>query len=456
MHKLFFDAALTPDGWHDDVVISIEDDLIAAVQSEATVEARAGAESVGGIAVPGIGNLHSHTFQRGIAGLTERRGTHDDHFWTWRDEMYRLSGRLSPEDVQAIAALAFVEMLEGGFTGVAEFHYLHHQPDGRTYDDPAELAGRIAAAAAATGIGLTLLPVFYAHGGFGAAPPAAGQRRFICDLDLYARIVEGAAGAVESLPDGRIGIAPHSLRAATPEEITALAAAFPRGPIHIHIAEQVREVEDCVAATGARPVEWLLDHAPVDHRWCLVHATHMTEPETLRLARSGAVAGLCPITESDLGDGIFPATTFDAAGGVYGVGSDSNVLISLAAELRTLEYGQRLRDRARNRLAPPDASTGRHLFDSAVAGGARALGLPRPAIAAGSRADIVVLDAADMALFGRRRDAVLDSWIFAAARSPVRAVFAHGRPVVRNGRHIGRDAVEAAYRRCMNRLSRDG
>ncbi len=452
MHKLFFDSALTPQGWQDAVTVGIAEGRVASV--EVGADPRDPSVGVrGGIAVPGLGNLHSHTFQRGFAGLTERRGSGDDHFWTWREAMYHLSGRLAPEDVEAIAGLAFAEMLEGGFTGVAEFHYLHHALDGRPYDDPAELGRRIAAAAAATGIGLTLLPVFYAHGGFGGAAPAPGQRRFISSLDLYGRLVEGATHAVSTLPAGRVGIAPHSLRAATADEITALVAAFPEGPIHIHIAEQIREVEDCIAATGARPVEWLLDHADVDARWCLVHATHMTPDETTRLARSGAVAGLCPITESDLGDGIFPATDYCRAGGSFGVGSDSNVLISAPAELRTLEYSQRLRDRARNRLAPTDGgSTGRRLFDAAASGGARALGQAAPVIAPGARADIVVLDGKAPVLYGRRDDAVLDSWIFAAAASPIDRVYASGRLVVEHGRHVSRDRIDAAFKAAIDRL----
>ncbi|HEX4766255.1 MAG TPA: formimidoylglutamate deiminase [Lichenihabitans sp.] len=452
MHKLYFDAALTPEGWLSDVVVDLDAGTIVSVVAGAGPDQRREAQSVGGIAVPGIGNLHSHTFQRGIAGLTGRRGTGDDHFWTWREAMYRLSAALGPDEVEALAALSFVEMLEAGFTGVAEFHYLHHQPDGRAYADPAELAGRVVAASSTTGIGLTLLPVFYAHGGFGAAQPAAGQRRFIADLDLYGRIHEGAAQAVVRLPGGKIGMAPHSLRAATVEEIAALIAAYPDGPVHIHIAEQVREVEDCLAATGARPVDWLMEHLPVDPRWCLVHATHMTAAETEALARSGAVAGLCPITESDLGDGIFPGTAYVDAGGAFGVGSDSNVLISLATELRTLEYSQRLRDRARNRLAPPGGSVGRFIFDGACTGGARALGAGTAALAPGGRADIVVLDPNHPALYGRSGDALLDSWIFGAATSPVRDVFALGKHVVRDGRHVARQNIEAAFRRAIDRV----
>ncbi len=453
MHKLFFDSALTPDGWRDAVTVGIADGRVATVEVGADPRDPS-LGSRGGIAVPGLGNLHSHTFQRGFAGLTERRGSGDDHFWTWREAMYGLSGRLAPDDVEAIAGLAFAEMLEGGFTGVAEFHYLHHAPDGQPYDDPAELGRRIAAAAAATGIGLTLLPVFYAHGGFGGTAPTPGQRRFVSSLDLYARLVDGATDAVRTLPAGRAGIAPHSLRAATADEIRALLKAFPQGPVHIHIAEQVREVDDCIAATGARPVDWLLDHAEVDARWCLVHATHMTSGETSRMARSGAVAGLCPITESDLGDGIFPATAYAEAGGTFGVGSDSNVLISAASELRTLEYSQRLRDRARNRLAPAGGgSTGRRLFDAASAGGARALGQAAAAIAPGARADIVVLDGTVAALHGRSGDAVLDSWIFATAVSPVDRVYASGRLVVEHGRHVSRDRIDAAFKATIDRLA---
>lgn len=453
MHKLFFDHALTPAGWVDDVVVGIEDGRISGIVPGASAEERRGCEALGGAAIPGVGNLHSHTFQRGFAGLTERRGETDDHFWTWRDAMYRLSAGLAPDDVEAIAAQAFVEMLESGFTGVAEFHYLHHQPDGTPYDDPAELAVRVAAAAASTGIGLTLLPVFYAHAGFGGTAPVPGQRRFVCDLDRYGHIAEGAARAARTLPSGNAGIAPHSLRAATGPEIAALVEAFPTGPVHIHIAEQTREVEDCIAATGERPVDWLLGSVAVDSRWCLIHATHVTPGEVARLAASGAVVGLCPITESDLGDGIFPAVAFDEAGGRYGVGSDSNVLIDLATELRTLEYSQRLADRARNRLAPAGGSVGRHLFDRALAAGAQARGVEVAALAPGSPADIVVLDRTAMALYGKRGDALLDGWTFAAPRSPVSHVFAAGRHVVRDGRHVARDAVGASYRAALDRLA---
>jgi formimidoylglutamate deiminase len=450
---MIFEEALTPGGFARDVLVTVEEGIIAKVASGVPSRQRGGARAIFGLALPGVGNLHSHSFQRGFAGLTERRGEYEDHFWTWRQEMYRFLARLSPQDVEAIAAFAFIEMIEAGFTCVAEFHYVHHQPDGRPYDDPAEMSRRIVAAAGKTGIGLTLLPVFYAHAGFGGTPPDPGQRRFICDLDRYAAIVEGAADACAGLAGGQVGIAPHSLRAVTAQELSALTAAYPSGPVHIHVAEQAREVKDCLAATGARPVEWLLDHAQVDARWCLIHATHMTQGETRRMAATGAVAGLCPITESNLGDGIFPAVDFMGAGGRFGIGSDSNVLISLSDELRMLEYSQRLRDQARNRLAGPGRSTGRRLFDAACAGGAQALDQRIGAIAPGHRADIMVVDTGHASLIGRSGDALIDSLIFATVGGPIRDVFVGGVQLVENGRHRARTTVEARWRAAIKRLA---
>jgi len=344
-------------------------------------------------------------------------------------------------------------MLEAGFTAVAEFHYLHHAPDGTPYANPAETAARIAAAAAQTGIGLTLLPVFYAHGGFDAAPPAPGQRRFVTDLDSYATLLEGSEHAIAGLPDARLGLAPHSLRAATTQELAALVTLAAGRVLHIHVAEQVKEVEDCLAATGARPVQHLLASVPVDRRWCIVHATHMTDAETQALAATGAVAGLCPITEADLGDGIFPALAWRDAGGMFGIGTDSNTAISAAQELRLLEYGQRLAHRARNLVAPPGVSTGRYLWDQATAGGAQALDRRIGAIAAGHRADLVVLDPMHPALAGRSDDAVLDALIFAAATPCIADVLVAGHHVVRGGRHIARDRILADWRRTAQRLT---
>ena len=449
MDAAIFERALLPEGWRSDVLVRWTEGRIRSVEAGAS-GAAPGVTRIAGVTVPGVGNLHSHAFQRGFAGLAERRGEGgEDHFWTWREAMYRFAAAMTPERLAAIAALAQIEMLESGFTGVAEFHYVHHRPDGTPYDDPAAMAAAAAEAARATGIGLTLLPVFYAHGGFGGRPTGAGQRRFVSDLDLFSRVHEGARRAVADLPFGRVGIAPHSLRAVAPDELAELVARHGDGPIHIHIAEQTAEVDDCLATTGRRPVDFLFDTAPVDARWCLVHATHVSPGEVARMAASGAVVGLCPITEADLGDGLFPAVAHAAAGGRWGVGSDSNVLISLAQELRLLEQGRRLADRARNRLARPPLSTGRSLFDAAAAGGAQALGVAMGAIAVGAKADFVVLDGDDVALAGRTDDTALDAWIFAAPREPIREVWAGGRRVVAEGRHVAREAVETAWRRTI-------
>ena len=350
MPVLHAERALTPEGWKSNVRVTIDGGAIATVEMEAA--AREGDE-LHAIMAPAVANLHSHAFQRAMAGLAEVRGNGDDTFWTWRETMYRFALMMSPEDVEAVAAQLYVEMLEAGFAAVAEFHYLHHAPDGSSYAEPAEMAGRILSAARRVGIGITLLPVFYAHSTFGGARPRPEQRRFICDVTSFARLVEDCRGMIKVDRGEAIGIAPHSLRAVTPDEMSELLSVAGDGPIHIHAAEQVKEVEDCVAALGARPVRWLLGHADVDERWCLIHATHMDEGETRDLARSGAVAGLCPITEGNLGDGIFNAADYIRAKGRYGIGTDSNVSIGVAGELRQLEYAQRLRERARNVCAPP-------------------------------------------------------------------------------------------------------
>ena len=397
--------------------------------------------------LPGMVNLHSHAFQRGMAGLAERAGTGEDSFWTWRDVMYRFLHRLTPGDVEAIATMAYVEMLEAGFTRVVEFHYLHHDIDGRPYANIAEMAERIAAAAAATGIGLTLLPVLYSYGGFGGQPATPGQQRFVNTFEQFIGLREASAKAIETLPGALIGMAPHSLRAITPEDLKLAAEAFGRdGPIHIHIAEQEKEVAGCLAWSGRRPVEWLLDTGLVDDRWCLIHATHMTASETQRVAASGAVAGLCPVTEANLGDGIFPAVDYRSAKGRFGIGTDSNVLISVAEELRTLEYGPRLRDRRRNRLGDSGMSIGRSLFNEALGGGRQAAGLMSPS------SDRIQLDETRIELAGRTGDNMIDAWIFASARPLILEVTVDGRRVVESGRHVIRDAAERQFAKVMARL----
>ncbi len=450
MTSLWFETALLPAGWAQGVRLTIEAGVIAGIE---TGRARQAGDERGGIAMPGLGNVHSHGFQRGMAGLAEYRGGGEDDFWSWRELMYRFLDRLTPDDVQAITAQAYAEMLEGGFTRVGEFHYLHHDPAGRPYARLSEMAWRIAAAAEATGIGLTLLPVYYAQGGFGGAPPAPGQRRFLNDPERFARLLEESSAAIAGLPDAWLGVAPHSLRAVTPRDLTSIAPLAGPGGVHIHAAEQVKEVDDCLAWSGQRPVEWLLNEIGLDHRWRLIHATHLTESETRRLAQSGAVAGLCPITEANLGDGIFPTQAYLGDGGTMAIGTDSNVLIDAAQELRTLEYGQRLTRRARNVLASPERpSTGATLFAHALAGGAQALGEPVTGLAAGASADIVSLNTEHPALVGRSGDALLDGWIFAADARCVKTVWRRGQRLVEHGRHRDAEPIGHAYAATLRRL----
>lgn len=438
--------ALLTSGWAKDVRISLDGGRISALE---TGKAAAPGDERHDTIVAGMPNLHSHAFQRGMAGLAEMRGPGSDSFWSWRTVMYRFALSMTPDDVEAVAGQLYVEMLEAGFTRVGEFHYLHHDKDGGHYGDIAEMAVRIASAASATGIALTLLPVFYAHAGFGGTAPGEGQRRFINDRQSYGRLLERCRSLTNALPEGITGVAPHSLRAVTPEELTDVVAMAGDKPVHIHISEQVKEVEDSIAWSGRRPVEWLLDNQKVDDRWCFIHATHMTEAETRGMAETGAIAGLCPITEANLGDGTFPAPDFFAAGGRYGVGSDSNVLIGLPDELRQLEYSQRLFHRARNVLAAPGGSTGRALFDGALIGGDAALGA-ESGIAAGKAADFVsVKTRHGLDLDG---DALLDGWIFANG-AEVDCVWVHGRKQVEGGRHVAREAISRRFTATMRALA---
>ena len=449
MTSLWFESALLPNGWANHVRVIAANGRIERVTTDVDPADTDERLKVG---IPGVPNLHSHAFQRGLAGLTERRGPEGDSFWTWRELMYQFVERIDPDELEAIAALAYAEMLECGFTQVGEFHYLHHDRGGIPFADPGELAGRLAAAAASTGIGLTLLPTFYAHSGFGGAEPQKRQRRFINGRDRFADIVAASRKAVKALPGGMVGVAPHSLRAVTPEELAWLVELSGGSVIHIHIAEQTKEVEDCIAWSGRRPVQWLLEHTALDERWCLVHATHINDAEIQAVAASGAVVGLCPITEANLGDGIFPAGALLAQAGRIGIGSDSNVLLDAAEELRTLEYSQRLAHRGRNVLASAAGrSTGRTLFDGALAGGAQVLHSAR-GLMAGALLDVVSLSTEQPELVQRREDDILDSWIFSGGRRVVDCVWRAGEKVVVNGRHRHRDAIVARYRRTLKNL----
>ena len=441
--------ALTRDGWRNSVRLRLQAGKVTALETGVPAQPE---DECHGTVVPALGNLHSHAFQRAMAGFAEISGDSADNFWSWRDAMYRLAHRMNPDQLQAIAAQAYVEMLESGFGRVGEFHYLHRGPAGEPYSDVGEMAGRIAAASEATGIGLTLLPVFYAHSTFGGAAPTPAQRRFLNTVESYEALLQRCRSLTSRLPNAVVGVAPHSLRAVTADELTAVAAMAGTAPVHVHIAEQVREVEDCVAWSGQRPVAWLLDHAAVDGNWCLVHATHVNPEEVQGIAKSGAVVGLCPVTEANLGDGVFPVAEFLGRNGRFGVGTDSNVHINLAAELSLLEYSQRLTHRVRNVVRREKQSTGRAIMDLALAGGAQALGGEGGTIAVGSPADLVSLKEQHAALSCRASDALIDAWIFASSGNVVDCVWVAGRKVVADGRHFARQEIKRGFVDAMKEL----
>jgi formimidoylglutamate deiminase len=432
--------ALLPQGWARDVLLEWDESgTLGVVQAGA--QAGPGIERAAGPVLPGMPNLHSHAFQRAFAGLTEYRGEAQDSFWSWRTLMYRFAAAIAPEQLEAIATSLYVEMLEAGYTSVCEFHYLHHDAGGCPYADDGTLSQSLLRAAERAGIGFTLLPVLYQTAGFGGTPPREEQRRFIRSTDSMLRLLERLRPLCEA-QGARLGLAPHSLRAVPPdslrEALAGLDAIDASAPIHIHIAEQTGEVQACVDWSGRRPVQWLLDHAPVDRRWCLVHATHMNAEEIQRAAATRAVAGLCPTTEANLGDGIFDVPAWRAAGGRWGVGSDSHACVNAAEELMLLEYSQRLNVRQRNVIAGEQ-----HRFVAtamtleSVAGGAQASGLPVAGLAAGQRADLVVLDAADPLLAGLPSpEAMLGAHVFAShRRSAIHDVWTRGRRTVHAGRH---------------------
>ena len=449
--KIFAKQALTSTGWQRDISVSVDDSGQISDISKST----GSPDKTVGILLPALSNLHSHSFQRAMAGLAEHReATALEDFWSWRKVMYRFLEILSPDDIEAIAALVQMEMLESGYAASAEFHYLHHDPRGVAYSNPAELSERLFKASLKSGIGYSHLPVLYMRGGLDNQPLQAGQRRFGCNLDqfqtLYARLQERMA---ELPQDYVLGVAPHSLRAVTADGLLLASRLNPQTPVHIHIAEQQNEVNEVVQARGARPIRWLLDNIEVDNRWCLVHATQADQRELVDFAKSGAVAGLCPITEANLGDGIFNAPQFIEQGGRFGIGSDSNVKIALSEELRMLEMSQRLRDHRRVILSSQaTASSGRFIYEHAAAGGARALGRNAGSIHVGALADLVALDDQHYSLAGLTDDRILDTWIFASADNIVSDIWAAGRHMVSEGRHRQREAISRQFLQTIKRL----
>ena len=452
---LYCEQLLLPTGWAQDLVIIFDiNGVITEVRPKLIGD---DFEKAAGPVLSGMPNTHSHAFQRAFVGLTQRRGPNGDDFWTWRQALYRFVSQLTPEDVEAIAAQLYVDMLKGGFTAVGEFHYLHHAADGKAYDEPAEMSLRVAAAAQECGIELTLLPVLYTQGGFGGVPIEPGQKRYACNIDQFTRIVEGVEKASRAGVFYNVGIAPHSLRAVGLEALNGAIQIIDgigvERPIHIHIAEQLREVDECVAWSGARPVEWLLANLNVDPLWCLVHATHITKDEVVGLASSGAVAGVCPTTEADLGDGIFPAVDYLGAGGRIGIGSDSHVIVDAVEELRLLEYGQRLTSLCRNLLASTECcSTGTSLYLDAVEGGAQALGQDTKGINVGQLANLVVLDGEAPIFVGKSGVDITDTFVFSGNGRLIKDVFVRGRKVISEGKHPEEERIAARFRGKMRRI----
>lgn len=455
-HTLYARDALLPDGWARYVLLSWDEQGRWTQILPGAAEPRGVAVAQGPV-IPGLTNLHSHSFQRALAGLTEYRGSAHDSFWNWRRLMYHFTALLDPQQIEAISTWLYVEMLEAGYTSVCEFHYLHHDQAGRPYADAATLAQGLLRAARNVGIGLTLLPVLYQDSGFGGLPPTDGQRRFINRTDAMLDLLQQLAPLCAA-QGARLGLAPHSLRAVGPQALQHALAGLNEldatAPVHIHIAEQTAEVEACLAWSGQRPVEWLLNHAEVDARWCLVHATHMSTVERVRAARSGAVVGLCPTTEANLGDGLFDMPAWLAAGGAWGLGSDSHVCVNAAEELMLLEYGQRLQQRQRNVLASAaQAHVATAMLLQAVPGGAQAAGRPVAGLAVGQSADFVVLDAMHPALQGLPAADMLSAHVFASHRSSaIASVWSAGRQRVEGGRHALHASAAADFVAARSRL----
>jgi formimidoylglutamate deiminase len=458
VNRYRFDSALLPRGWAQDITISVSDaGLITAVD---TRQGELAAPHIPGIVVPGMSNAHSHAFQRGMAGNTEYRRSARDSFWTWRNAMYRLANRVAPEDLQILAAQLFVEMLKAGYTSVAEFHYLHNRPDGSAYSGANALWDAVTEAAGTAGIGLTFLPTLYQTSNFGGQPLKPEQARFQSATDAFLRAVERRIAADRGRGSStlRTGVAFHSLRAVPLADIEtttqALRAIEPTMPLHIHVAEQLLEVQACKRETGRRPIELLLDTGLVTPHWCLVHATHATPRELEGIAAAGAAVCVSISTEANLGDGFFDTSRFLNLGGRLCVGSDSQSTVNPAEELRWLEYQQRLRKKRRAVLATTtDSHVGTRLWRDAARHGAEAIGQPAGLLEVGRRADWLVLDATHPSLAGAAADGALDHLVFAGADAAIRDVMVAGRWVIEDRRHAAEEELRPRFAALMQRLA---
>jgi formimidoylglutamate deiminase len=459
MTTLFAENALLPDGWANNVLIEIDKNgwIVGIDTFKKPPDADTGAEIVAGPLIPGIPNVHSHAFQRAMAGMAERASGKKETFWNWRETMYRFSSFIEPEDMEPLAAQVFVEMLKAGYTSVGEMHYIHHRQDGKPYPDAGIMSQQVIRAALETGIAITHMPALYAYGGFGAQPPEEAQKRFLSTVPTLMRLIGELAGEFRNTPQVTIGFAPHSLRAISPEMLLEGTQAFrhlvPDGPIHILTAAQEREVEDCRLWSGQRPVSWLLENGGVDAQWCFIHATHINAEEIQGMTEAGVVAGLCPTTEANTGGGIFPLVEYFNAGGKFAIGSGSNISLNAMEELRWLEYIQRLTHQERTLLKQNDIpSVGATLFENALAGGAQALGRKTGRIEIDHRADFLVLDPDAPCMTGKIRDHILDAAIFASSSNSIRDVMAGGRWVVLNHHHKREEQTLENFRRVMRKV----
>jgi formimidoylglutamate deiminase len=477
MHRYHLPSVLLPEGWARDVAVTVSDEGFITTIDAAAAGGRhgeildrapdAGAESVDGIVVPGMANAHSHAFQRAMAGNTEYRLSARDSFWTWRRAMYALANRIEPDDLQTLAAQLFLEMLKSGYTSVAEFHYLHRQRDGKAYSGVNALWEAVGNAATLAGIGLTFLPTLYQTSDFGGRPLKPEQARFASDTGVFLRAIENriaaerrAQGARGCAHTQRTGAAFHSLRAVPLDTLRAAAVRLRTidvdMPVHIHVAEQVLEVEACVQETGRRPIELLLDTGLLDPHWCLVHATHATPKELQGIAAAGAAVCVSISTEANLGDGFFDTARFLKAGGRLCIGTDSQSTVNPAEELRWLEYQQRLRKKRRGVLADAaESHVGTRLWRDAARHGAQAIGQPAGAIEVGLRADWLVLDARHPSLVGAAPDTSLDHVLFAGGDAAIRDVMVAGRWVIKNRHHAAEDELRPRFAELMHRLAQE-
>jgi len=452
--KLFAKKILLADGWANEQTLTIEQGVITDITSGYI----SGAEQAKGVIIPGMVNCHSHAFQRAFAGFSEQGSEGQDSFWTWRNIMYKFLGQLTSVDVQVIASQLYIEMMKMGYTRVAEFHYLHHDIDGENHEQLASMAQAIFAAAAQSGIGLTLLPVLYRFSGFGQQPATDGQKRFINTVEQFNELVTDCFALAKLQPNCNVGIAPHSLRAVDKtsllDAVAHVRALDAKAPIHIHIAEQQKEVQDCLAHYGQRPVQWLLDNAQLDQHWCLIHATHIDEKERKGIVASQAIAGICPTTEANLGDGIFPSDEFLIGKGTFAIGSDSHISVNPIEELRWLEYAQRLSKQQRAMLATSEQkSVGLNLWQKAAAGGAQSTNSNTGALAIGKQADLLVLDDSQLRLYAHDDSHLLDSVIFASRFNPVLDVMVNGHWTILGGQHALEQISADNFAELLTKLS---